>query len=290
MKPRARNTSCALLPRAPRSTSLIHQSSRKPSRPTYPDTSFTSAKETNREASGAVFSFKRKNPTATTRLITARSGRIDSSAEKSELVLSDAVQTKLPAEGTGDQEYVVERLDQLRILFNTGRNDLISRLQRTENKADEMEFRALRQFLSQTPGPQTSRSIVSDPQAPRARHLRHWFSPSSARFWRCASDGAGAASARSLRSIVMVIVLFVVIAGEQMTRGGTLPPVIGGWLATSLVLIFAVILLRTKKRFSLSCRSGRLTDRLIAGRHLKTAETVNASPFVDHSFSHSARH
>ncbi|MGZ5483540.1 MAG: LptF/LptG family permease, partial [Pyrinomonadaceae bacterium] len=86
---------------------------------------------------GGVF-IQTKEADGTTRLITARSGRIDSSAEKSELVLQDAVQTKLPAGEAADQQYVVERLDQLRILFNTGRNELIARLQRSDNKPDEM--------------------------------------------------------------------------------------------------------------------------------------------------------
>src|SRR5207237_5001214 len=62
-----------------------------------------------------------------TRLITARTGRIDSSQEKSELVLQDAVQTKLPSPDARDQSYVVERLEKLRIAFDTGRNDLLAK-------------------------------------------------------------------------------------------------------------------------------------------------------------------
>ena len=61
-----------------------------------------------------------------TLLITARSGRIDSSAEKSELVLENAMKTRLPSPESRDQSYVVERLDQLRILFNTGRSSLLA--------------------------------------------------------------------------------------------------------------------------------------------------------------------
>src|SRR5437773_1641889 len=43
-----------------------------------------------------------------TRVITARKGRIDSSKEQSELVLQDAVQTRLPAPNARDQSYIVE--------------------------------------------------------------------------------------------------------------------------------------------------------------------------------------
>src|SRR5262249_34560137 len=59
-----------------------------------------------------------------TQILTARSGRIDSSAEKSELVLSDAMKTKIPRAGANEEEYVVERFDQLRVAINTGRAEL----------------------------------------------------------------------------------------------------------------------------------------------------------------------
>lgn len=62
-----------------------------------------------------------------TRIVTARSGRIDSSNEKAELVLSDAVAMKIPRDG-GERNYVVERLEQLRITIDTGRAELLARL------------------------------------------------------------------------------------------------------------------------------------------------------------------
>src|SRR5215212_3862098 len=81
---------------------------------------------------GRVFIYSR-DPDGATHLITARSGRIDSAAEQSELVLSDAVATKLPAATQGgEREYVTERLAQLRIVFNTGRKALLDRLRSDE--------------------------------------------------------------------------------------------------------------------------------------------------------------
>src|SRR5882762_1185140 len=68
---------------------------------------------------GRVFIYAQQ-PDGSTRVVTARSGRIDSSNDRSELVLSDAVAMKIPA-GEGQRDYVVERLDQLRITINTGR-------------------------------------------------------------------------------------------------------------------------------------------------------------------------
>src|SRR5436190_1159979 len=62
---------------------------------------------------GRVFIYAQQPDGA--RIVTARSGRIDSSNEKSELVLSDAVAMKIPNTDSSERNYVVERLAQLRI-------------------------------------------------------------------------------------------------------------------------------------------------------------------------------
>ena len=201
---------------------------------------------------GGVF-IQSKEEDGSTRLVTARAGRIDSSAEKSELVLQEAVQTKLPLPEAADQQYVVERLDQLRILFNTGRNQLVERIQRSETKPDEMGLTELRRFLSESTGPQHREAVF-------LLHKRLALSLSPLVFaffgavlamrFRRGSRGFGALTSL----VVMVTYYLLVVAGEQMTRGRTLPPVVGGWLATSLVLIFAVILLLVNRTFSFSFR------------------------------------
>src|SRR5882762_7764156 len=61
---------------------------------------------------GRVFIYAQQ-PDGSTRVVTARSGRIDSSNDRSELVLSDAVAMKIPKPEGAQHDYVVERLDQL---------------------------------------------------------------------------------------------------------------------------------------------------------------------------------
>jgi LPS export ABC transporter permease LptF/LPS export ABC transporter permease LptG len=213
---------------------------------------------------GGVF-IQTKEADGSTRLITARSGRIDSSAEKSELVLEDAVQTKLPAGDAADQQYVVERLDQLRILFNTGRNELIARLQRSENKPDEMGFRALRRFISESTGPQHREGVfllhkrIALGMSPL---VFAFFGAVLAMRFRRGSRGFGALTSL----VVMVTYYLLVVAGEQLTRGGTLPPVVGGWLATSTVLIFALVLLLVNRTYSFSLRRDRTATTDLAAR------------------------
>ena len=200
-----------------------------------------------------------------TRLITARTGRIDSSDEKSELVLQDAVQTSIPAANAAKQDYVVERLSQLRILFNTGRNDLLARIRTAEVKSDEMTFMELNHFIKESSGPERREAQI-------IFHKRLAFSVSPIVFvlfgaglamrLRRGSRGFGA----FLSVVVMVIYYLLMIGGEQLARGGTLPPIVGGWLATLITTAVGVALL--------------LMNRTLSFPQLRRKESETAEPSV----------
>jgi LPS export ABC transporter permease LptF len=86
------------------------------------------------------------------RLVTARSGRIDSSAEQSELVLTDVVQTTYKTQKQNSQPHIVERISLLRYRFDTGREKLIQKFREGKIELDEMDWAALRQELSRVKG------------------------------------------------------------------------------------------------------------------------------------------
>jgi len=179
--------------------------------------------------------------------VTARSGRIDSSADKSELVLQDAMQTRLPSPEARDQSFVVERLDLLRIVFNTGRGGLLERMQKEESGPDEMSLTELRQFIAQSKG-------AAKRDAAIIFHKRLAFSLTPFVFslfgaalalrMRRGSRGFGV-----LMSLLVLLVYYLLtLGGDQMGRAGSLPPVVGGWLATALTLALGVALLTLKRR------------------------------------------
>src|SRR5437762_5386282 len=87
-----------------------------------------------------------------TYLTTAKLGRIDASAEKSELVLQDAVRTRLPAPDARDQSYTVERLAVFRFDFNIGRRGLLASMRKGDSNPDEMDWSELRLFAAQSTG------------------------------------------------------------------------------------------------------------------------------------------
>ena len=195
---------------------------------------------------GRVF-IQSQQPDHSTLLITARSGRIDSSEDKSELVLTDAMKTKLPAADTRDQSYVVERLAQLRIVFNTGRSSLLAKMQKPESSADEMGFTELRQYVARSTGPEhREASMIFQKRlafslTPLVFSL---FGSALALRMRRGSRGFGVL----VSLLIMLLYYLVTLAGDQMARAGSLPPIVGAWLATALTLALGIALLASRRR------------------------------------------
>jgi lipopolysaccharide export system permease protein len=187
-------------------------------------------------------------------LITARAGRIDSSAEQSELVLQDAMKTHVPAPDAKDQSYIVERLDLLRIVFNTGRGSLLARLQKPEGNPDEMGLTELRQRAEQTTG-------VEQQEARIAFHKRLTLAmtPFVFSFFGAALGLRMRRGSRGFGVLVSLLILLVyylaTLGGDQLARAGTVPPVLGAWFSTALTLAMgALILLSRQREFRLFAR------------------------------------
>lgn len=195
---------------------------------------------------GRVFTQSQEDDHSTM-LVTARTGRIDSSAEKSELVLEDATRTRLPAADARDQSYIRERLGLLRIVFNTGRGSLLAKLQKQESNADEMGWSELRQFMAQSNG-------VERREASIVFHKRLAFSLSplvfalfgSALALRIRRGSRGFGVLVSL--LVLLIYYLVTLGGDQLARAGSVPPVVGAWLGTTLTMAMGLALLVSRRR------------------------------------------
>jgi lipopolysaccharide export system permease protein len=204
---------------------------------------------------GRVFIFGQRSD-RTTEVYTARSGRIDSSGEQSELVLSDVLSAKfpnanadsnqadLPADnlisGDGQKSYIVERFAQLRFSINTGRAEVIKKLNERDTNADSMDWSDLRERVS---------SGTPDEQKEAVRILNRRAALSvSPFFFALLAATLGLRIRRGGRSVGVLLTLVVVIIyylmsllGESLARVGTVSPYVGPWLAT--IFIFALSLL-----------------------------------------------
>ncbi|PYS22519.1 MAG: hypothetical protein DMF72_12960, partial [Acidobacteria bacterium] len=182
-----------------------------------------------------------------TNLITARAGRIDSSADQSELVLQDAMKTTVPAPNAKDQSYVVERLDLLRVAFNTGRKSILDKLQRPEPNADEMNVRDLRAYVAQSTGVEhREASMVLNKRLSLSLTPFVFSLFGSALALRMRRGGRGFGVLVSLA--IMLLYYLLTIAGDQAGRAGTVPPVIGAWFSTALILTIGILILVFRQR------------------------------------------
>ncbi|HYK21703.1 MAG TPA: LptF/LptG family permease, partial [Pyrinomonadaceae bacterium] len=200
---------------------------------------------------GRVFIFGQRSD-QTTEIYTARSGRIDSSGDQSELVLTDVLATKFPS-STSDQpqaapisqdekSYVVERSDQLRFSINTGRGDIVQRLNQRETNADTMDWSELRERAV---------SGTRDQQNEAIRVLNRRTALSVAPFFFSLMAAAlglrirrGGRSVGVLLSLIIVIIYYLMsLLGESLSRVGSLSPYVGPWLATIFIFLLTLIFL-----------------------------------------------
>ena len=190
---------------------------------------------------GRVFIYAQQ-PDGSTRVVTARSGRIDSSNDRSELVLSDAVAMKIPPAG-GQRDYVVERLDQLRITINTGRAALIDSFSKKEVQTEELDWNDLREQLH---------ADAPDQRSEARRSLNRRLALSGAPLVFALFGGLlgmrvrrGGRGAGVLLSIAVVVIYYLTtLLGESLARNNTVSAITGEWMATGVMLLLSLLLLR----------------------------------------------
>lgn len=210
------------------------------------------------------------------RLITSRAGRIDSSGEQAELVLTDAVVTHIAsdnAKGGNEREGAIaeitsERSTQLRIRedkINTGRAELFRRMRGRGLELDELGWRELSARARSATDPTDQRG------AQTALHKRLSLCVAPLLFALCGA-GLGVRARRGGRGLgvmlslsLMISYYLLALAGESLARGGLLPPILGAWLASIFSLVFGLLLITPKAARLLPEWPGR-GRKIIEGR------------------------
>ncbi|MGB8508873.1 MAG: LptF/LptG family permease [Pyrinomonadaceae bacterium] len=194
-----------------------------------------------------------QEPNKAMRLITSRSGRIDVSGERSELLLTDAVVTTFLSGGpetiTRGAEVTTERSDQLRVRddrLNSSRQDLLKKLQERQLEPDEMGWRQLIEQSRKSNDPKQRRIV----EVALNKRLSLCLSPLIFAFF---GVGIGLHMRRGGRALgvgisigVMLVYYLVSLAGEQLGRTGQVSPVVGAWSAFGVALLAGFLLIINK--------------------------------------------
>jgi LPS export ABC transporter permease LptG len=188
------------------------------------------------------------------RLVTARSGRLDFSGEQAELVLEDALLTTLPPGGfeafAKGAHVTIERSANMRLRderLDLGRGSIARRMREREPELDELGWPGL---LERARSPKTA---AAGREALIVLHRRLTLSLSPIIF---AFFGAGLGlkvvrggrSKGVLLSLTAMLVYYLLsVAGEQLGRAGTVPPLLGSWLAFITAVCAGCLLLFTRR-------------------------------------------
>jgi len=190
---------------------------------------------------GRVFMYAEQKD-GSTWIVTARAGRIDSSADKAELVLSDAVTMTIPAPEAAVRDYVVARSDQLRRAFDIGRTRLIDDLSKKEVQVEELDWSDLRRQAkseSETERREAERTLQRKLALSAAPFVFSLFGGLLGIRVRRGGRGVGI-----LLSLAVVVVYYLVsLLGESLARTGALSAIVGQWMATAVMLLLSLALL-----------------------------------------------
>ena len=239
---------------------------------------------------GRVFIFGQEADQKIT-VYTARSGRIDSSGDQAELVLTDVLSTKFPGPATeetnkaplaintlgndnGQESYVVDRFGQLRFSINTGRAEIVEQLNQRDTNADAMEWSELRERVE-------SGSPAQQKEALRILNRRTALSLAPLVFSLLGATlglriRRGGRSVGVLLTLIIVIVYYLLsLLGESMSRVGTVSPYLGPWLATIFILALTVL-------FLFVGRVPFISSLAILSRRTKETKTLAKTSFAQH--------
>lgn len=229
---------------------------------------------------GRVFIYNQQ-PDGSTRILTSRSGRIDSSIDKSELLLKDAVLTLIPSPTAAGQkaQYIAERSEQFRIAFDTGRAALLAKLDSAGGEPDEMEWSELRTAAASGLGKDSR-----DAQRMLQKRLAFAFSPVVFAFLggalglRVRRGGRGIGVLLSLGMLIVYYLVFLL--GESLSRAGTVSPIVGAWMAPTLMLLLSFAFLRLNRN-PLSGAFAGIRDNFL-GRAVRTKGRISNAGFSRH--------
>lgn len=181
-----------------------------------------------------------------TKLITAESGRIDQSNDRSELVLSDAIVTTLPRE-TATQAATIEKVNGLRVTLDTGRQQLKQRLQAADKSLDEMGLSELAQRAAEANGRERVEARIL-----WHRRLALALAPLGLALFGAAISldlaRGGKGFANLLALLIAIFYYLLIVAGEQTARAQIVPPFAGAWFPLVLLVVLSLLLLINRRR------------------------------------------
>jgi len=195
------------------------------------------------------------------RLITSKRGRIDSQGQNSELVLEDAVVSTLKTNET-QGNVVSENIGDIRIAIKTRRNEMLGKLNTIEPSIEELGIAELSRYARvREGGDRTEAEILIVRRVVLAIAPIVFCMLGAAIVLRFSRRGRGFGTLLSLATLLGYFLL--TFAGEQLSRAGSLPVLLGGTLPM-FIAIAAIIILGRGRKLPLVASAGASIKNIFA--------------------------
>lgn len=222
-----------------------------------------------------IFIYNEDQPNKSVRLITSKSGRIDTKEETSELVLENAVINTFSNE-KNVEKFVSENVGQIRLAIKTKRGELIEKISKSEESPEELGLRELAQLARTKVGKEKTEA-----QLLWQRRVILSITPlifavlGTALVLRFNRGGRGFGIFLALVSLVTYYLL--ALLGEQLARTNRISVFVAS-LIPILVSCFVIAWFFLENRFLLQKSAGFL------GRQFKLNFSVNTKNFSKQHF------
>jgi lipopolysaccharide export LptBFGC system permease protein LptF len=198
--------------------------------------------ESGNQSSGAwenIFIFNEDKPAGVMRLITSKSGRIDTNQEDSELVLEEAFVTTLQTNETAQKPNVYERVKNLRFVVQTRRGQIIERLSKAEETPDELGLNELAAYARNRQGKErTEAEILWQRRIVLSVTPLLFALLGASLILRFSRGGRGFGIFLAL--LILIGYYLLALLGEQMARSGRLGVLTGSLLPVAATLVLIV--------------------------------------------------
>ncbi len=183
---------------------------------------------------GKIFIYNEDKKANLVRLITAESGRIDNSDEKSELILNNAVVTSFSL--TDESKKIIsDNVGEIRFAIQTKRKDIIDKLTKTQETPEELGLTQLAEFAKTQEG-----KLRTEAEILYARRLLLSLTPLIFSILglnlvlRFSRGGRGFGIFLALASLILYYL--IALLGEQLARTGAISVMSAGFLPVFISL------------------------------------------------------
>ena len=194
-----------------------------------------------------VFVYNEDRENGKSRLITSMRGRIDSNEQSSELVLENAVVSTLDG-WDANATLVSENISELRLAIKTKRDEMVNRLTDVTAVVEELGLIELARFATAQQGREAVEAEIIV-----VRRVILAFAPilfsllGASMVLGISRSGRGFGILLSLASLLIYFLL--TFAGEQLSRSGVLPVLLGGLIAPVVTIIAIAVFGYKGKRY-----------------------------------------